>query len=82
VSDLRQHSWTTLAWSRVILVVASQGSLRAKAPRSIAVGCLRPPKPLVVDGYAAVPMGPGLGIRPNEAAIRAHLSGSYFASST
>jgi L-alanine-DL-glutamate epimerase-like enolase superfamily enzyme len=40
------------------------------------------PKPLVQSGYAAVPQGPGLGIRPNETAIRAHLSGNYFASLT
>ena len=40
------------------------------------------PKPLVQNGYAAVPEGPGLGIKPNETAIRAHLSGSYFASLT
>jgi L-alanine-DL-glutamate epimerase-like enolase superfamily enzyme len=33
-------------------------------------------------GYAAVPEGPGLGITPNETTIRAHLSGSYFASLT
>jgi L-alanine-DL-glutamate epimerase-like enolase superfamily enzyme len=39
-------------------------------------------KPLFQSGYAAVPEGPGLGIRPNETAIRAHLSGSYFASLT
>jgi L-alanine-DL-glutamate epimerase-like enolase superfamily enzyme len=38
------------------------------------------PKPLVQNGYAAVPGGPGLGISPNEANMRAHLSGSYFAS--
>ena len=40
------------------------------------------PKPMMQGGYAAVPEGPGLGIRPNETAIRAHLSGSYFASLT
>jgi gluconate/galactonate dehydratase len=42
------------------------------------------PKPLMQNGYAAVPDGPGLGILPNEAAIRAHLaSGSgYFTSLT
>lgn len=40
------------------------------------------PKPLMVNGYATVPDGPGLGIKPNEAAIRAHLTGSYFASLT
>jgi L-alanine-DL-glutamate epimerase-like enolase superfamily enzyme len=42
------------------------------------------PKPLVQNGYATVPDGPGLGIRPNETNIRAHLaSGSgYFASLT
>jgi L-alanine-DL-glutamate epimerase-like enolase superfamily enzyme len=40
------------------------------------------PKPLMVNGYATVPDGPGLGIKPNESAIRAHLTGSYFASLT
>ncbi|MBN1605257.1 MAG: mandelate racemase/muconate lactonizing enzyme family protein [Polyangiaceae bacterium] len=40
------------------------------------------PKPLVQNGYAAVPDGPGLGITPNETSMRAHLSGSYFASLT
>jgi L-alanine-DL-glutamate epimerase-like enolase superfamily enzyme len=39
-------------------------------------------KPLLQNGYATVPEGPGLGIKPNETAIRAHLSGSYFASLT
>ncbi len=40
------------------------------------------PKPLLQNGYAALPEGPGLGITPNETAIRAHLTGSYFASLT
>jgi L-alanine-DL-glutamate epimerase-like enolase superfamily enzyme len=39
-------------------------------------------KPLIQGGYAVVPDGPGLGIAPNEAAMRAHLTGSYFASLT
>jgi len=39
-------------------------------------------KPLLQNGYAAVPEGPGLGITPNETAMRAHLTGSYFASLT
>jgi gluconate/galactonate dehydratase len=40
------------------------------------------PKPLVQNGYAVVPDGPGLGITPNETNMRAHLTGSYFASLT
>jgi L-alanine-DL-glutamate epimerase-like enolase superfamily enzyme len=40
------------------------------------------PKPLVQNGYATVPNGPGLGIKPNDTAMKAHLSGSYFASLT
>jgi gluconate/galactonate dehydratase len=40
------------------------------------------PKPLLKDGNIAVPTGPGLGIKPNETAMKAHLSGSYFASLT
>jgi L-alanine-DL-glutamate epimerase-like enolase superfamily enzyme len=36
-------------------------------------------KPIMQNGYAAVPEGPGLGIVPNAAAISAHLaSGGYF----
>jgi L-alanine-DL-glutamate epimerase-like enolase superfamily enzyme len=36
-------------------------------------------KPLMQNGYAAVPEGPGLGITPNAAVISAHLSsGGYF----
>ena len=36
-------------------------------------------KPVVQNGYAAVPEGPGLGIVPNAAAISAHLAmGGYF----
>jgi L-alanine-DL-glutamate epimerase-like enolase superfamily enzyme len=36
-------------------------------------------KPIVQDGYASVPKGPGLGIVPNQAAISAHLAtGGYF----
>ena len=36
-------------------------------------------KPLVQNGYAAVPEGPGLGITPNAAVVSAHLaSGGYF----
>jgi L-alanine-DL-glutamate epimerase-like enolase superfamily enzyme len=40
------------------------------------------PKPMMVNGHVAVPDGPGLGIRPNETTMRAHLaSGSgYFTS--
>jgi L-alanine-DL-glutamate epimerase-like enolase superfamily enzyme len=34
------------------------------------------------DGCAIVPDGPGLGITPNESAMKAHLTGSYFASLT
>ncbi len=40
------------------------------------------PKPLLQNGSVAVPQGPGLGIAPNEANMKAHLSGSYFASLT
>lgn len=40
------------------------------------------PKPMLKDGHIAVPTKPGLGISPNEKTIRAHLSGSYFASLT
>ncbi len=32
------------------------------------------PKPIIQDGYIAVPEGPGLGIELNEEAIRAHLT--------
>lgn len=39
-------------------------------------------KPMFQNGYMAVPDGPGLGISPNETSIRAHLTGSYFASLT
>ena len=36
-------------------------------------------KPIVQNGYAALPQGPGLGIEPNAAAISAHLAtGGYF----
>jgi L-alanine-DL-glutamate epimerase-like enolase superfamily enzyme len=31
------------------------------------------------DGCAIIPDGPGLGIKPNETNMRAHLTGSYFA---
>jgi L-alanine-DL-glutamate epimerase-like enolase superfamily enzyme len=34
------------------------------------------------DGCAIVPDGPGLGITPNESAMKAHLTGGYFASLT
>lgn len=37
------------------------------------------PKPMFQNGCIAVPTGPGLGIRPNEAAMTAHLKGAYFA---
>ena len=42
------------------------------------------PKPLVQNGYIAVPEGPGLGITPNDTNMKAHLaSGSgYFTSLT
>lgn len=36
-------------------------------------------KPIMQSGYAVVPDGPGIGVTPNEAAIRAHMTGSYFA---
>lgn len=35
------------------------------------------PKPLMQNGYVAIPDGPGLGITPNQAAITAH--GTWFA---
>jgi len=36
-------------------------------------------KPIIQNGYTAVPEGPGLGIEPNAAAISAHLAtGGYF----
>ncbi len=39
------------------------------------------PKPIMQDGYVPIPEGPGLGITPNEAAMKAHLAGSgYFTS--
>ncbi len=31
------------------------------------------PKPLIQDGYIAVPEGPGLGVEPNEEVVRQHL---------
>jgi L-alanine-DL-glutamate epimerase-like enolase superfamily enzyme len=34
-------------------------------------------KPIIQDGYAYVPDGPGLGITPNDAAMRAHLAQGY-----
>jgi L-alanine-DL-glutamate epimerase-like enolase superfamily enzyme len=42
------------------------------------------PKPLMQNGYMAVPEGPGLGITPNDTNLKAHLaSGSgYFTSLT
>jgi L-alanine-DL-glutamate epimerase-like enolase superfamily enzyme len=36
------------------------------------------PKPMMQNGYIAIPDGPGLGITPNQAAITAH--GTWFAS--
>jgi L-alanine-DL-glutamate epimerase-like enolase superfamily enzyme len=35
------------------------------------------PKPIVQNGYADVPEGPGLGITPNDTAMRAHLAYGY-----
>jgi L-alanine-DL-glutamate epimerase-like enolase superfamily enzyme len=40
------------------------------------------PKPMFQNGSIAVPTGPGLGIKPNETAMKAHLTGGYFASLT
>ena len=41
------------------------------------------PKPIVQsDGCAIIPDGPGLGITPNDTNMKAHLTGSYFASLT
>jgi len=34
------------------------------------------------DGCAVIPDGPGLGIKPNDTNMKAHLTGSYFASLT
>lgn len=38
-----------------------------------------PAKPLVRDGYIAVPDAPGLGVSLNEEVVREHLVGEYFA---
>ena len=40
------------------------------------------PKPMFQNGYIALPTGPGLGIKPNDTNMKAHLTGSYFASLT
>jgi L-alanine-DL-glutamate epimerase-like enolase superfamily enzyme len=37
---------------------------------------------MLQNGYIALPTGPGLGIKPNETNMKAHLTGSYFASLT
>jgi L-alanine-DL-glutamate epimerase-like enolase superfamily enzyme len=37
------------------------------------------PRPPIERGFAIVPDRPGLGVEPNEAAIRQHIEGEYFA---